>query len=177
MIGRILPVILALASVASCGGRGATTPTPPPPPPPGPGATNVNGEITIASISPEPGATVHVRLCADESTRFCADQPRTTFEVLVDQDIPDAVLTVNFGGCGSARTPVTSLTAGVRTALSTSVIDLSGDSPLHDGSAATLFCELPAVSVRTFVSLWRSGQPATPLLTRQFEQTYVFAMP
>ena len=174
MIRRILPVILALASVAGCGGRAATAPTSPPPPP-GPGATNVNGEITIASISPAPGAMVHVRLCADDSPRVCADQPRATFEVLVDQNIPEAVLTVNFGGCGSARTPVTSLTAGVRTALSISAIDLSDDS-LHDGNP-TLFCELPAVSVRTFVSLWRSGQPATPLLTRQFEQTYVFAMP
>jgi len=175
MIRRIVPlVVLALASVAGCG-DGAPPPTQPSPPPRDSGLTNVTGEITIASISPEPGATVHVRLCADDSPRFCADQPRATFEVLVDQNIPEAVLTVNFGGCGSARTPVTSLTAGVRTALSISAIDLSDDS-LHDGNP-TLFCELPAVSVRTVVSLWRSGQPATPLLTRQFDQTYVFVLP
>jgi hypothetical protein len=116
-----------------------------------------------------------VRPCADDSPLICADQPRATFEVVVDQDIPEAVLTVNFGGCGSARTPVTSLTAGVRTALSISGIDLSEDS-LHDGNA-TLFCELPAVSALTFVSLWRHRQPRTPVLTRQFEQTYVFAKP
>lgn len=175
MIRRIAPAILALASVAGCGGRGATTPTPPPSP--RPDSTSVSGEITIASISPAPGATVHVRPCAEGSPRFCADHPQVTLEVLVDQDIPNAVLTVSFGGCGSAWTSVRSLTAGVRTPLSTSVIDLSGDSPLHDGSDATLFCELPAVSARTFVSLWRAGQPATPLLTRQFDQSYVFALP
>ena len=175
MIRRIAPAILAVASVAGCGGGGVTTPTSLPPPRPDP--TSVSGEITIASISPEPGATVHVRPCAEGSPRFCADHPQVTLEVLVDQDIPNAVLTISFGGCGSAWTAVTSLTAGVRTPLGTSVIDLSDDGPLHDGSDATLFCELPAVSTRMFVSLWRSGQPATPLLTRVFPHTYVFAMP
>ena len=163
-----------LIGLAGCG-RTPTQPSPPPSQPPAPTPVTVNGEITIASISPEPGATVHVRFCADDSPRVCADQPRATFEVLVDQNIPEAVLTVNFGGCGSARTPVTSLTAGVRTALSISAIDLSDDS-LHDGNP-TLLCELPAVSVRTLVSLWREGQPRTPVLTRQFDQTYVFAKP
>ena len=179
MIRRIAPLVLmALASVAGCGGSDrALTPTQPSPPSGGAGSTNVNGEITMAAIRPDPGATVHVRPCAPASTRFCADQPQATFDVLVDRDIPDAVLTVNFGACGIASTSVTALTAGRRTPLTINVIDLSDDGPFHDGIGAALFCDLPAASGRMLVSLRRSGQPATSLLTREFAYSYAFAMP
>ena len=98
-------------------------------------------------------------------------------DVVVDQDIPNASLTVAFDRCGFARTPVTSLTAGSRTSLTTSVVDLSDDGPLHDGVGAARYCEFPAATARVIVSLWRSGQPVTPLLTREFPNAYTFAMP
>lgn len=170
---------LALTSVTGCDGTDrALTPTQPSPPAATPDPTStINGEITITSISPAPGATVLVRACATGSARFCADHPQLTIDVVVDQDIPNASLTVAFDRCGFARTPVTSLTAGSRTSLTTSVVDLSDDGPLHDGVGAARYCEFPAATARVIVSLWRSGQPVTPLLTREFPNAYTFAMP
>jgi hypothetical protein len=97
-------------------------------------------------------------------------------DVVFDLDIPDALLTVSFGGCGLATTPVTSFKAGSRTSLTTSVIQLSDDRPFHDGVGAALRCALPAVTPRIFVSVWRSGQPARPLLTREFAIAYTFGL-
>src|SRR5262245_8893701 len=88
--------LIALASLTACD-FGSQTPvlTQPSPaatvtilPPPAP----VNGEITITSISPAPGATVPVRKCSAFSERFCADQPQLVIDVVVDQDIPNASL-------------------------------------------------------------------------------------
>jgi len=134
---------LALTSVTGCDGSDrALTPTQPSRPAATPGPTStISGEITITSISPAPGATVLVRACASGSARFCADHPQLTIDVVVDQDIPNASLTVAFDRCGFARTPVTSLTAGSRTSLTTSVVDLSDDGPLHDGVGAARYCE------------------------------------
>lgn len=167
--------LVAFASLTACdvGGRGLA-PTQPSPLPPAP---TVSGEITITSISPGPGATVPVRACALGSTRFCADQPRLTVEVVIDQDIPDGSLTVQFDRCGYAETPISALTAGSRISLTTSVIDLSDDGPLHDGVGARLFCELPAVTTKTNVRLWRAGDAVGPLLAREFANTYTFARP
>jgi len=170
---------MALTSVTGCEDTDRPlTPTQPSPPAPAPGPTStINGEITITSISPATGATVPVHACAPGSTRFCADQPRMTLDVVVDQDIPNAVLTVSFERCAIARTPVTALSAGRRISMSTSVLDLSDDGPLHDGVGAALFCAFPAVTTTMTVSLWRSGEPARALLTREFANGYTFAMP
>jgi hypothetical protein len=177
---RCLPIaIMALASVTGCDSIGPElAPTQPSSqaPAPGPAAT-VNGEIIITSISPAPGGTVRARACAPGSARFCADQAQMAFDVVVDQDIPNAVLTVSFERCAIASTPVTALSAGQRIAMSTSVLDLSDDGPLHDGVGAALFCALPAVTTTMTVSLWRSGEPARPLMTRKFPNGYTFAMP
>jgi hypothetical protein len=169
--------VMALTSVTGCGDtERAVTPTQPSSPAPGPTST-INGEITIRSISPGTGATVPVHLCAPGSTRFCADQPRMTLDVVVDQDVPDAVLTVSFERCAIARAPVTALSAGRRVSVSTPVLDLSDDGPLHDGVGAALFCALPAVTTTMTVSLWRSGESARALLTREFAHGYTFAIP
>jgi hypothetical protein len=117
-----------------------------------------------------------VRACAPGSARFCADQPRLAVDVVIDQDIPSGSLTVHFDRCGYARTPVTSLIAGSKVSLTTSVIELSDDGPLHDGVGAALFCDLPAVTTKTIVSLWRSGNAVRPLLTREYANTYTFGI-
>ena len=167
--------IMALTSVTGCGGADrALSPTQPFPP--GPNSA-LNGEITIASVSPAPGATVPVRPCAQGSARFCADQPQVILDVVVDQDIPNAVLTVGFQRCAMGTTPVTALSAGRRISMSISTLDLSDDGPLHDGVGAALFCGLPAVTTTMTVSIWRSGAPARALLTREFANGYTFAMP
>ena len=171
--------LTALVCLAGCDGTGRfATPTQPSlPSPAAPTPPTVTGEITIASISPEPGATVPVRVCGPGATRFCAEQPRMTVDVVVDQDIPNAVLTVHFERCAIARTPVTALSAGRQISMSTSELELSDDGPLHDGAGAAAFCPLPAVTTRMTVSLWRSGEPARALLTREFANGYTFAIP
>jgi hypothetical protein len=168
--------LVALVCLTACNGAGPGLAPTGPGPTPTPAPT-ITGEITIMSISPEPGATVPEHACGPGSTRFCADQPQVTFDVVADQDIPNATLTVSFGLCGSARTPVTSLTAGSRMSMSTSRVELSDDGPLHDGVGAALYCDLPAVTTRMIVRLWRSGNSVTPLLTREFEHAYTFAIP
>lgn len=172
---RLLTTLIALVSLTACDAGRGLVPTRPRPPVADPQETII-GEITISSISPRPGATVPVRPCAPGSAQVCADSPQLTIDVVVDQDIPDALLTVSFGGCGWATTPITSIIAGTRVSLTTSVIHLSDDGPFHDGVGAVKLCELPAVTTRMFVSLWRSGQPARPLLTREFENAYTFGM-
>ena len=169
---------MALTSVSGCGGSDrALTPTEPSPPVPAPGPSTITGEITITSMSPAPGATVPVRPCATGSERFCADQPQMTVDVVVDHDIANGVVTVSFERCAIGRTRVTTLSAGRRTSMSISTLDLSDDGPLHDGVGAALLCALPAATTTMTVSLWRSGEPARALLTREFANGYTFAVP
>ena len=171
--------LMALAFLTGCDGAGRGS-TPTQPSLPSPAATAppaVTGEITITSISPEPGATVPVRACAPGSDRLCADQPQLTFDVVVDRDIPNAVLTVRFDQCGFTSAPVTSLTSHSRMTLTTSVIGLSDDGPRHDGVGAVPYCTLPAATTTMTVRLFRFGEPARALLTREFANAYTFVMP
>src|SRR5688572_12046386 len=172
---RLVTALIAFVTLTACDGGRGLVPLRPGPPVAVPEET-ITGEIRITSISPQPGATVPVRPCAPRSAQVCADSPLLTLDVVIDLDIPDALLTVSFDGCGLATTPVTSFTAGSRMSLTTSVIQLSDDGPFHDSVGATLRCELPAVTARMFVSLWRAGQPARPLLTREFDNAYTFGM-
>jgi hypothetical protein len=118
-----------------------------------------------------------VRPCAPGSARFCADQPQLSLDVVVEEDIPSGLLTVGFDRCATATTPSTTFTAGVRTELRASFLQLSDDGPNHDGVGAALYCQLPATTQRMIVRLWRTGQPATPLLTREFPNPYTFYSP
>lgn len=165
--------------LTACDGREGLGPSPPPlsrtPPPPSVPA--VFGELTLRSVSPEAGATVLARACAEGSTRFCADQLDITIEVVVDRDLEDVVVTVRFDGCGFASSPTFALRAHVPAPIKLSRIDLSDDGPMHDGVGAALFCDLPAVTRQVIVSLWRTGQPTAPLLTRDFAREYTFARP
>lgn len=169
--------LMALAFLTGCDGTGRiATPTDPSLPPPGaPTQPIVTGEITITSISPAPGATVPVRACGPET---CADEPKLTLEMVIEQvreNIPNAVLSVDFDRCAYWNTPVGSITAGSRLSLTTSVLYLSDHGA--PGTPAP-FCEFPAVTTGIVVRLWRSGQPfAPPLLTRVFANSYTFARP
>ena len=171
--------LMMLPCVVGCDGTSRTlAPMQPSPPSNGPvPPSGIHGEITITAISPAPGATVPVRACAPGSTRFCADQPQLTLNVVVEQDIPSALVTVGFDRCATATTPSTSFTAGVRTELRASLLQLSDDGPNHDDVGAALYCQLPATTQQTIVRLWRTGHPATPLLTREFSNSYTFFSP
>lgn len=174
---RLATALVTLASVAGCAGTDRdVSPTRPsrPGPPPNPVST-VSGEITIRSLDPPSDAIVPVHRCAPGSPRFCADQPQITLDVVVDQDIPNAIVWVAFDRCALGRTGVTALSAGQRTSTSISALDLSDDGPLHDGVGAALLCALPAVTTAMTVSLWRSDGTGGALLTREFANRYTFA--
>jgi hypothetical protein len=176
---RLAIALMAVASITGCDDTSREfAPTQPSParPASSPPST-VNGEITITSISPAPGATVPVRACAPETTPICSDEPKLTLEVVIKQvneDIPNAVLSVRFGQCGFWSTPVGSITAGSRLSLTTSVISLS-DHEGPGGAPAPPLCEFPAITAGIVVSLWRAGQPlAPPLLAQAFANGYTF---
>lgn len=165
--------------LSGCSGRGVIGPAPTPPSqaPPPPSVPPVFGEFTLRSISPEAGATVLARPCAEGSTRFCADRLELNVEIVIDQDIDGVLLTAKFDGCGFASSPTFSLTSHIPAVVNLSRVDLSDDGPNHDGIGAALFCELPAVTRQVTVSLWGAGQPRAPLLTRDFAREYTFARP
>lgn len=172
-------IVLFTLVLSGCNGREVIGPAPTPPsqiPPPLP-VPAVSGDLTLGSIRPEAGATVLVRPCADASTRFCADKLELSVEIVVDQDLDGVSLTVKFDGCGFASSPTFSLASHRPAVINLSRVDLSDDGPNHDGVGAALYCELPAMTRRVIVSLWRTGQARVPLLTREFAREYTFARP
>lgn len=169
-------VLLALV-LNGCDGRVGSAPTPLPQIPPPPPVPEVFGDLMLRSISPEAGATVLARPCAEGSARFCAEPLELSVEVVVDRDLEDLMLTVKFDRCGIASSPTFSLTSHTPAVIKLSRVDLSDDGPAHDGVGAALLCELPAVTRQVMVSLWRTGQPRAPLLARDFAREYWFRLP
>jgi hypothetical protein len=104
---RLSVPVAAVLAVVSAGCDSKSTPTAPSVPPAtstsqsspsapvssGPG----HGTITIREFSPSPGATLTVSDCAGGApTRPCAEQWRSTVDVLVDRDMTYAVLVMTF---------------------------------------------------------------------------------
>src|SRR5262245_4954905 len=100
-VSHVTSGLIVLAGLTACNGAGGTTPTAPSAPPStaqtsqptpvprGPGS----GTITIRDFSPSPGATLIVSDCVGGApTRPCAEQWRSTLDVLVDRDMTYAVL-------------------------------------------------------------------------------------
>jgi hypothetical protein len=165
--------------LSGCDGREVIGPSPTPlsPTPPPPSVPALSGDLALRSISPEAGAMVLARPCAEGATRFCADQLELSVEVVVDRDLEGVSLTVRFGGCGVASSPPFSLAPHTPAVVNLARVDLSDDGPMHDGVGAELLCELPAVTRHVIVNLWRTGEPRAPLLTRDFALEYTFARP
>lgn len=181
MTRHLGPALALLVFLTACDGNGRIAPPaqPSPPTPAPPSPATVTGHITITSISPQPGSTVAVRACSPHTTQLCADEPKLTVEVVIEQvseDIPNAILTVSWDQCGYWSTPVSGITAGTRRSLTTSVISLS-DHEGPNGAPAPALCEFPAVTTGIVVSLSRAEQPMAPLLTKLFVTGYTFARP
>ena len=170
-------VLASLACFTACDSPGVGVSSVPPPPPPPPPV--VNGEITIKSLSPQPGTTVAVRDCSASVGyfRICTDELQMTFEVRVDQDISDASLIVSFGTCATAISSPIPIAADTPISVSMPVLELSHSGPLHDGVDAALLCELPALTTNMVVRVWVPGRPSRAVLTREFANSYTFAMP
>jgi hypothetical protein len=151
-----------------------TTSLPPVAAPPQP--VTVTGNIIVRSVTPASGSTVRVRDCgafptardgnrAAHSMYICSDEPGVTVEVLVDQDISDAIVTVDFanetGACGRATTRPLTLTGGSRTVVTTSRFNMYTTTPYMEKEYIT--CALPTVTTQAVVGLRRPASE-TPLL-------------
>ena len=171
--------LAAVIALAACNGTvespvgpsglagSSSTPQPHPPPPP-----EINGNIVVRSIAPEPGTTIIVRNCSWAGPTFsylCADQLRLAFDVQVDQDIPSGVLSADFTAAGSTCAHTServTLTAGTQTTIRMEGADISSDGALFR-------CPLPADTTQVVVRLLGSGRV---LLTREFAFNYRFVL-
>ena len=158
---RVGSLTAAVMILGSCGGspiRPSDGGGPPPPPP--------FGEITLNDVTPGSGATLRMRDCGPSG--LCNDQLKTTFEVLVRSDIPDAVLMVSLsqGASPCAWTWLrTTLAAGNRASLTNSSIRMVLD------EEGRLLCPLPLETTRLVFEV-RGSSPTVPLLHQEFAYRY-----
>lgn len=180
----------ALVAFPACGGSptGPSLPAPTtslalPPAPPQP--VNLTGKIIVRSITPESGSTVLVRDCGSFTTardrnrpahsmNICSNEPGVTVEVLVDQDISDAIVAVDFAFekevCGRARTQPLALKSGISTVVTTSRFSMFTTTPY--GEPEYVSCGLPTSTTQMIVSLRRASSE-TPLLPPEESPHYV----
>jgi hypothetical protein len=175
------PLALFLMAVLSaCGKSDRSTPIAPsapvapsaPAPPRGPG----NGTIAIRELSPAPGTTLAVLNCPTGSvTRMCTEQWRGIFDIMVDREMTNAVLTVSFYDgqriCGYGADTSDLVPAGERVSFTLSWILLSDDRTLRQP------CQLPIRTNRIEAELWSDSSAWTNTLVQVFEQSYTFSAP
>lgn len=183
----VLPIILLLAG---CSGPDRVPPTgpgpaqppgetttPPAPPVPAPQPTpTTTGTINLLRVSPDAGASLVVGTCRVGSvTRECAADWKGTFDVTVDRDVRDPVLTVSFfqgeTRCGYAAASLTSVAAGVPTTFVPSTIFLT-----DEWGTPTPRCEFPARPTRLVAEFWTDAD-GTVGLKQEFALAYTFIRP
>ncbi len=178
--------LILMAVLNACSGSDRSTPLAPSAPvapiapptggpgPRGPGA----GTIAIRELSPAPGTTLAVQShCpAGSVTRMCTDQWRGTFDVMVDREMTNAVLTVSFYNgqtiCGYGASTLDIVSAGERVSFSVGRIVLS-----DEFGTFTRPCPLPATTNRIEVELWSDLSTWTNTLVQVFEGAYTFSGP
>ena len=185
---RALVGVLA-AVVAGCGGTDAASPTAPSPmpavaappavPPREPNPV-VNGDIRVASLTHPSGSTLSVRDCGAFFTgggsHICNDEWRGAFDVIVDRDLSNMVMTVHFmgdsGRCGEIYVSGQSFLANRERLVSTE----SGLFLTYISESAEIvpYCVPPQTTRRLLVQLWDPRHPAVPLLRREFSYTATF---
>ena len=143
-----------------------------PAPPRGPGT----GTIAIRELTPAAGTTLAVLDCpAGSVTRICTEQWRGIFDVMVDREMTNAVLTVSFYDgqriCGYGADTSNLVPAGERVSFTVSWIVLSDDRTLRQP------CQLPTTTNRIEAELWSDSSTWTNTLVQVFEQSYTFSAP
>lgn len=142
----------------------------------------VFGSIALTSATPPSGSAVEVYDCdpsrsadrarTSHAVGLCNQHLQLTFEVVVDQDLPDAYLFVDFlsdrGQCGYGSTPATLLAAHRRISLTTESIVLSEDPNVP------VPCALPVSTTRVVASVRARAFGGRALLAREFDQAYTF---
>ena len=172
--------LILLAVLTACSGPSRMTPTAPSassaPPPvlPVPSGTG-SGTMTIRELSPSPGTTLTVSDCAGTPTaRRCAEQWRSTVDVLVDRDMTNAVLVMTFYEgdrlCGLSANTADLVRAGIPETFALSSIHLSSGSP----SLTNNPCQLPTRTTRIKVELWSDSSSWTNTLKMELPGTYTF---
>jgi hypothetical protein len=145
-------------------------------PPTVPGSGPGTGTIAIRGLSPAPGTTLAVpsHCQAGAVTRMCTDQWRGTFDVMVDREMTNAVLTVRFYDgqtkCGYGANTLDVVPAGDLVSFSVTRIYLSDEF----GTFARP-CPLPATTNRIEVELWSDLSTWSNTLVQVFEQSYTFS--
>ena len=184
---RLIPALLLLAGIAACDSRTPTGPRTVTPPritgnqnlPP------VFAEITLRSISPDPGATLRVFDCSlergkESGSDFCTDEFQAVFAVAADRDMPSAALRVTFWEesrpCAIAMTQAAYLSAHVPAELRATHVDYY----VKDVSAASndIGCDRLPIGTTTMVAelLDYSEQPGMSVMTKSFAYRYQFAV-
>ena len=193
-IARYVTIALALVFAAACGTSSTpigptTVGSPPPPPTPVPPVT---GEISLAAASAASGATLRLRDCSifrggnthSSGPVWCTDDLKLEFGVVVDRDLPNAMLRLTFvtgdgRECGFATTSKAALAAHSRALVSTSIIEFYGIDP-DPQSPPDFGCPtVPSVTRSLRVQLLdvsESQGRAPTLLFDTFDLTYTFGM-
>lgn len=193
---KSLVAALTFVIISACGEQ-PTTPTPVPNavprPSSGPTPPGIrDGEITITAAMPAPGGQVTLGSCpqglngpqhSPTAQLFCSNDLRMTFDVVVDRDIPNAMLSLTFSDgrqdCAFAQSPRVALTAGSRATTSISSITFYG--PDDDPSKpAELGCPtLPRITngLRIQILDLDVAYPNTAVFVYSFPVSYTFTMP
>lgn len=147
--------LILMAVLSACSEPDRSTPIAPSAPvaPSAPATGSGTGTIAIRELSPAPGTELAVQSnCpAGTATRTCTDQWRGTFDVMVDREMTNAVLTVSFYDgqtiCGYGADTLDIVPAAERVAFRVDRIFLSDDRRLAQP------CQLPATTNRIAVEL------------------------
>ena len=165
-MGRTALLSAALLIVASCG-ESPTRPTPVTG-----SADSPKAEISVHGVTPGSGATLIFRDCGKSRLSLCTDQLQTTFDVLVMADIPNAAVLVSLQQgslpCAWAYLPM-ALTAGNRTSISTSSLDMVYD------EEGRLLCAMPTETTTLVFQVFYENSPARPVLARELLYRYTLA--
>ena len=182
-------IVIALAVLSACSGSTTSTPIAPSllpvaptpvPPSAGPGHSTPagpgQGTIAIRELSPAGGATLAVRgdCRVGDATRICTDTWRGAFDVMVDREMTNAVLTVRFYDgqtiCGYGAAVSNIVPAGQQVSFSVAWIALS-----DQFGTFTPPCRLPATIDRMEVELWSDWSSWTNTLIQNFAVVYTFS--
>jgi hypothetical protein len=178
-----LLTLILIAVLGACSESDTSTPiapstpvAPPAPPAPAPPGGPGTGTIAIRELSPASGTTLAVLNCpAGSVTRLCTEQWRGIFDVTVDRDMTNAVLTVGFYNgpriCGYGADTSDLVPASQRVSFTLRWILLSDDRTLRQP------CQLPTTTTRIEAELWSDWSTWTNTLVQVFEQSYTFSAP
>jgi hypothetical protein len=174
--------VFLVAILSACAGSDKSSPIAPSPlpvvaptiPPPAGGVGR--GTIAISGINPADGATLGVGECRSGAfARTCTDEWSGTFEIAVDLEMTNAVLTAGFYDgdrlCGYGANTTDIVPAGSPVSFTIDRIVLSDDYSLEP------WCQLPVTTHRMELLLWSDSSRWTNSLRQKFEHSYTFSQP